>query len=88
MLLSVDEKSQMQALDRTQPGLPIKKGRCGTMTHDYVRRVGLAALHSPGERKSLQPMAARLGLASPAHTGGGYGSFSHGRRADRVPPAP
>ncbi len=53
VVLSVDEKSQMQALDRTQPGLPIKKGRCGTMTHDYVRRVGLAALHSPGERKSL-----------------------------------
>lgn len=33
----VDEKSQIQALDRTQPGLPIKKGRCGTMTHDYKR---------------------------------------------------
>jgi transposase len=33
----VDEKSQIQALDRTQPGLPIKKGRCGTMTHDYQR---------------------------------------------------
>lgn len=30
-------KSQIQALDRTQPGLPMKKGRCGTMTHDYVR---------------------------------------------------
>jgi len=37
MVLSVDEKSQIQALDRTQPGLPIKKGRCGTMTHDYKR---------------------------------------------------
>jgi transposase len=37
LVLSVDEKSQIQALDRTQPGLPIKKGRCGTMTHDYVR---------------------------------------------------
>ena len=36
-MLSVDEKSQIQALDRTQPGLPIKKGRCGTMTHDYKR---------------------------------------------------
>jgi hypothetical protein len=34
VVLSVDEKSQMQALDRTQPGLPIKKGRAGTMTHD------------------------------------------------------
>src|SRR6059058_4350362 len=37
MVLSVDEKSQIQALDRTQPGLPLKTGRCGTMTHDYKR---------------------------------------------------
>jgi transposase len=37
MVLSVDEKSQIQALDRTQPGLPMKKGRAGTMTHDYER---------------------------------------------------
>lgn len=37
VVLCVDEKSQIQALDRTQPGLPIKKGRCGTMTHDYKR---------------------------------------------------
>jgi len=37
LVLSVDEKTQVQALDRTQPGLPLKKGRCGTMTHDYVR---------------------------------------------------
>jgi transposase len=36
-VLSVDEKSQIQALDRTQPGLPLKRGRCGTMTHDYKR---------------------------------------------------
>jgi transposase len=35
IVLSVDEKSQIQALDRTQPGLPMKKGRLGTMTHDY-----------------------------------------------------
>ena len=35
LVFSVDEKSQIQALDRTQPGLPIKKGRAGTMTHDY-----------------------------------------------------
>ena len=38
IVLCVDEKSQIQALDRTQPGLPLKKGRCGTMTHDYKRR--------------------------------------------------
>lgn len=36
-VLCLDEKSQIQALDRTQPGLPLKKGRCGTMTHDYKR---------------------------------------------------
>lgn len=43
LVLCADEKSQIQALDRTQPGLPIKKGRCGTMTHDYKRN-GTATL--------------------------------------------
>jgi transposase len=37
VVLSIDEKSQIQALDRTQPGLPIKPGRCQTLTHDYKR---------------------------------------------------
>ena len=37
LVLCVDEKTQIQALDRTQPGLPMKKGRCATMTHDYKR---------------------------------------------------
>ena len=37
LVLCLDEKSQIQALDRTQPGLPLKKGRCGMMTHDYKR---------------------------------------------------
>src|SRR6266702_509846 len=37
LVLSIDEKSQIQALDRTQPGLPLKKGRGATMTHDYKR---------------------------------------------------
>jgi transposase len=37
IVFAADEKSQIQALDRTQPGLPLKKGRCGTMTHDYKR---------------------------------------------------
>jgi len=37
VVLSIDEKSQIQALDRTQPGLPLRPGRCGTMTHDYKR---------------------------------------------------
>jgi len=43
VVLCVDEKSQIQALDRTQPGLPLKKGRYGTMTHDYKRH-GTATL--------------------------------------------
>jgi transposase len=37
LVFSADEKSQIQALDRTQPGLPLKRGRCGTLTHDYKR---------------------------------------------------
>jgi transposase len=37
LVLSIDEKSQIQALDRTQPGLPLKRGKCATMTHDYKR---------------------------------------------------
>ncbi len=37
LVLSIDEKSQIQALDRTQPGLPLKPGKCGTITHDYKR---------------------------------------------------
>jgi hypothetical protein len=49
VVLSVDEKSQIQALDRTQPGLPMKKGRAGTMTHDYIRPVGFADI-PPGDR--------------------------------------
>jgi transposase len=50
VVLSIDEQSQIQALDRTQPGLPMKKGRCGTMTHDYKRHgttTLLAALNVP-----------------------------------------
>ena len=43
IVLCADEKSQIQALGRTQPGLPLKKGRCGTMTHDYKRN-GTATL--------------------------------------------
>jgi len=37
VVFCIDEKSSIQALDRTQPGLPMKPGRCGTMTHDYKR---------------------------------------------------
>jgi len=49
IVLCVDEKSQIQALDRTQPGLPLKKGRCGTMTHDYKRH-GTTTLFAALER--------------------------------------
>ncbi len=53
VMLSVDEKSQIQALDRTLPGLPMKRGRAGTMTHDYIR-------HS-------LPRAKAGGTATPIH---------------------
>lgn len=43
MVMYIDEKNQIQALDRSQPGLPLKNGRCGTMTHDYKRN-GTATL--------------------------------------------
>lgn len=49
IVLCADEKSQIQALDRTQPGLPLKKGRCGTMTHDYKRN-GTATLFAAMNR--------------------------------------
>jgi transposase len=49
VVLSFDEKSQIQALDRTQPGLPMKKGRAGTMTHDYKRH-GTTTLLQPSTR--------------------------------------
>jgi transposase len=46
LVLSADEKSQIQALDRTQPSLPLYPGRCGTMTHDYTRH-GTTTLSRP-----------------------------------------
>jgi transposase len=52
LVLSVDEKSQVQALDRTQPGLPLKKGRAGTMTHDYKRN-GTTTLRNPATSNRL-----------------------------------
>jgi hypothetical protein len=45
VVLCVDEKSQVQALDRMQPGLPMKKGRCRTMTHDYKRNGTTCLFH-------------------------------------------
>jgi hypothetical protein len=49
IVFSFDEKSQIQALDRTQPGLPLKKGRAGTMTFDYKRH-GTTTLRRSGSR--------------------------------------
>lgn len=49
LVLCCDEKSQVQALDRTQPGLPLKKGRAATMTHDYKRN-GTTTLFADGRR--------------------------------------
>jgi len=60
LVLSVDEKSQIQALDRTQPGLPMKKGRGQTMTHDYKRN-GHDHLVLP---RSTPPMVRSMAYAS------------------------
>lgn len=54
VVLCLDEKSQIQALDRTQPGLPLKRGRCGTMTHDYKRN-GTTTLFA-----ALNPLAGKV----------------------------
>ena len=75
VVLSVDEKSQIQALDRTQPGLPLKKGRCGTITHDYKRNgtttlfaaldvmegkvIGMHALHAAPSAPGVHPLPQR-----------------------------
>jgi transposase len=62
VVLCVDEKSQIQALDRTQPGLPLKPGRCGTYTHDYHRH-GTTTLFA-----ALQVAAGRvIGQCYPRH---------------------
>ena len=77
IVLCVDEKSQIQALDRTQPGLPIKKGRCGTMTHDY-KRPGTTTLFArsgdatrEGDRPMLSTASAPGVPAVPAHSRSG-----------------
>jgi len=63
VVFSADEKSQIQALDRTQPGLPLKKGRAGTMTHDYKRH-GTTTLFA-----ALNVLTgAVLGFCQPSHT--------------------
>jgi hypothetical protein len=62
VVLSVDEKSQIQALDRTQPGLPLKKGRAATMTHDYKRHGNHAVC---GPRREERPRHRRMPAAAP-----------------------
>ena len=75
-MLCVDEKSQIQALDRTQPGLPLKKGRCGTMTHDYKRH-GTTTLFA-----ALQVLDGKvIGQCFPRHTNREFLRFL--RRLDR-----
>jgi hypothetical protein len=57
VVLCMDEKSQIQALDRTQPSLPIKKGRAGTMTHDYKRH-GTTTLFAVGSCNTATTISA------------------------------
>lgn len=75
----VDEKSQIQALDRTQPGLPWKKGRCGTWTHDYKRHgtTTLFAAYNVADGKVI-------GECHPRHTNQEFLGFL--RRLDRETP--
>ena len=84
VVLSVDEKSQIQALDRTQPGLPMKKGRMGTMTHDYKRHgtttlfaaldvldgTVLGKIHGPPPAPGVHPLPQRARTRDPGRQGG------------------
>ena len=77
VVLCVDEKSQIQALDRTQPGLPLKKGRAATMTHDYKRN-GTTTLFAALDVKS----GVVIGECLPRHRAKEFLRFL--RRIDRV----
>ena len=77
VVLCVDEKSQIQALDRTQPGLPLKKGRAATMTHDYKRH-GTTTLFAALDVKS----GLVIGDCMPRHRAKEFLSFL--RRIDRA----
>jgi len=80
LVLCVDAKSQIQALDRTQPGLPIKQGRCGPLAHDYKRHgtttlvAALTMLEGTG-----------IGSCAPRHRHGEFRAFL--RQLDRATPA-
>ena len=77
LVLCVDEKSQIQALDRTQPGLPLKKGRAATMTHDYKRH-GTTTLFAALDVKS----GLVIGECQPRHRAKEFIRFL--RRIDRM----
>lgn len=81
VVLCVDEKSQIQALDRTQPGLPLKKGRAATMTHDYKRH-GTTTLFAALDVKSGMV----IGECLPRHRAKEFLKFL--RRIDRAVPGP
>ena len=76
LVLCVDEKSQIQALDRTQPGLPLKKGRAATLTHDYKRH-GVTTLYAAMDVKS----GLVIGDCQPRHRAREFIAFL--RRIDR-----
>ena len=77
LVLCVDEKSQIQALDRTQPGLPLKRGRAATMTHDYKRH-GVTTLYAAMDVKS----GLVIGDCKPRHRAREFIAFL--RRIDRA----
>jgi transposase len=80
LVLSVDEKTQIQALDRSQPGLPMKKGRAGTMTHDYKRN-GTTTLFA-----ALNMLDGKvIGCCMPRHRNGEFRRFL--QQLDRETPA-
>ena len=80
VVICLDEKSQIQALDRTQPGLPLKKGRCGTYTHDYKRN-GTTTLFA-----ALDMLEGKvIGQCQPRHRHQEWLKFL--RRLDRAYPA-
>jgi hypothetical protein len=77
VVLGIDEKSQIQALDRTQPGLPMKKGRCATMTHDYKRNGTTTLFAALDIERGIYPARSRrwrrwraktIALAAAAHS--------------------
>jgi hypothetical protein len=62
VVLSIDEKSQIQALDRTQPGLPLKPGKCATMTHDYKRNGTTTSDFACRNQTSISTLFAALNI--------------------------